>query len=107
MKKIRIFRRLYNEIHGGIKMTTQEINQGLEVKKIDGLKFGNRLGYYMPTGFAFYHKELGFLSFKSDNKRRNNVSIPYLPQGGEKALQSILDSGGLVDYDGIEWIQAI
>lgn len=89
-------------------MTAQEINQGLEIKSVKGLKFGNEKAYCKPTGFALYHKNLGFLSFKESNKGNPyQVPRPYNPLGGKKALKSILDYGGFTDYDDVEWIQPI
>lgn len=89
-------------------MTNTEITKGLEIVKLKELKFGNKLAYTIPTGFALRHKELGFLSFEADNKdTKYGVKIPYIPVGGKKALQSILDGGGLTSYDGIEWLHPI
>lgn len=89
-------------------MTNTTITKGLEIIKLKDLKFGNKLAYTVPTGFALRHKELGFLSFAADNiDAKYGVKVPYIPVGGKKALQSILDAGGLTDYDGIDWIQPI
>jgi len=89
-------------------MTIQEINKNLEIKSVKGLKFGNKLGHCKPTGLALYHKDLGFLSFKEDNKEKpHQIPTPYSPRGGKKALKSILENGGFTNYDSVEWIQPI
>ncbi len=91
-------------------MTIKEINKGLEIKKITGLKFGNSRAYAMgeKNEYALFHKDLGYLSFKSDNERRKvGVKFPYTPLGRRKALQSILDGGGFTDFEGVEWIWPI
>lgn len=88
-------------------MTIKEINKGLEIKKITGFKFGNRGAYIKgdKNEYALFHKDLGYLSFKSDNENLEcGIKFPYTPLGRNKALQSILDGGGFVDFDGIEWI---
>lgn len=89
-------------------MQNKQITQGLEIVKLKGIKFGNSLAYVVPTGFALRHKELGFLSFIVDNvNAKYGVKVPYIPTGGKKALASILEAGGLTDYEGVEWIQPI
>lgn len=85
-------------------MRTQEINKGLEIKRVNGLKFGNKKIYCMAKGYGLYHKDLGFLAFKEDNKGQP-APKPYTPKGGKKALESILENEGLSSYENIEWIQ--
>ncbi len=87
-------------------MSVNEIVENLEIKKVDGLKFGNNKLYTMPEGYAFFHKQLGYLAFSEENKRRL-VPIPYIPIGGKVALQSILDTGGFCDLEGIEWLKPL
>lgn len=69
----------------------------LEIVNIKGLKFEGENGYYMAskTSWAFKTKH-GYLS--------NDGVFPYVPAGGKKALQSILDCGGYISYDGITFI---
>ena len=78
----------------------------LEIKRITNLKFGTSKAYLKGNGFALHHKDLGYLSFKSSNDGlKYGVKYPYSPQGGKKALQSILENGGFTNYDSVEWIQ--
>lgn len=33
--------------------------------------------------------------------------VPYIPCGGKRALQSILDAGGFCSFDGMEYVQEL
>lgn len=76
----------------------------LDVKRIDGLKWLSKdnKGYYMEKGFALYNQGLGYLKFKTDK-----TEVPYIPCGGKKALQDIIDAGGLTHYNDVEWLKPI
>lgn len=87
-------------------MTIQEINSNLQIVKIDGKKFGNKDAYIQPKGYAFFCGGLGYLTFIDDYKK-GFPKKPYAPNGGKNALQEILDCGGFLDYEGIEWIQEL
>ena len=88
-------------------MTTQEINESLKVVNIKGKCFKAdpkvfKDGYYkVSQGFALYSPFLGYMAFK------DSPFVPYAPAGGRKALQSILDAGGMVDFSLNVWIDAI
>lgn len=90
-------------------MTNTEITKGLQIIKLKGVKFGNKLAFTkFEKGYALYHKELGFMAFKADNQNKPfGVAIPYTPSGGRKALQAILEAGGLIHYNDVEWLQPI
>jgi hypothetical protein len=79
-------------------MTTQEINLGLEIIKLDGMVFYDAVAQksYTVNGHGFYHKDFGYLGFKENNK-------PYVPVGGKKACKEILKAGGFTTYEGMEW----
>lgn len=84
-------------------MTTQEINAELEIVRLKGdVKFKAPLGYYAPAGYCFKHKKLGYFAFNTDDK-----NYPYMPCGGLKALQTILDDGGLLNFDNAKWLHEI
>ncbi|WP_405169325.1 3-isopropylmalate dehydratase [Paenibacillus sp. FSL H3-0286] len=73
------------------------INSKLQIIKLSNQKFRlTKNSYIMPSGYALYHPTFGFFGFKSDKK-------PYSPVGGKKALQSILNDGGLLDFDNSVW----
>ncbi len=87
------------------KPDVKEIVKNLQIKEINGLRFGRRDLYVETTGYAFFHKEMGYLAFEKDNRRRR-VPIPYIPLGGKVALQSILD-GGFANFEGIHWLRPL
>ncbi|GAF66410.1 ABC transporter ATP-binding protein [Bacillus sp. TS-2] len=75
----------------------------LQIKKINNLKWKTPIADYVTAiGYALYIEGKGYLAFKQDNKE-----IPYTPIGGKKALQSIIDSGGLLNYKDVIWINPI
>lgn len=80
-------------------MNIQEINSKLKIVKLGSQKFQTEGGYYKPEGHAIYHPELGYFSFDTD--------YPYIPAGGRKALKSILDAGGFLNFDECRWLQPI
>ncbi len=79
---------------------TIEINSALQIVKLNGQRFATTEGYYQPKGYCFKHPKLGYFSFVDDNK-----DYPYIPAGGKKALQEILDLGGLLDFDDCKWLK--
>jgi hypothetical protein len=83
-------------------MTISEINSKLKIVNIKGRKFKvDGIGYIeVSKGFAFYVPELGYLKFECDK-----TYVPYVPVGGRKACQEILDAGGMVNFEGIEWLR--
>jgi anaerobic glycerol-3-phosphate dehydrogenase len=81
-------------------LTTQQINSELKIIKLGTQKFKTALGYYQPTGYALKHPELGYFSFEEDKK-----DYPYSPVGGRKVLKSILEAGGLLNFDNAKWLQ--
>jgi hypothetical protein len=89
-------------------MNREEITSKLQIKNIDGLKFGNNKAYCMPKGYALYHPQLGFIGLGNKNEEFN-IDLPYTPCGGRKALKSIIDEGGLLTYDSNEvtWIKSL
>ncbi|GAC44060.1 hypothetical protein [Paenibacillus popilliae] len=68
---------------------TVAINSSLEIVKMEECRFKalSMLGYYKVSGYAFRHPELGFVSFDGE--------IPYIPRGGKRTLQSILNDAAL------------
>jgi hypothetical protein len=85
-------------------MTISEINSKLKIVNVKGRKFKiNSISYTeISKGFAFYIPELGYLKFECDE-----TYVPYVPVGGRKACQEILDAGGMINFDGIEWLREI
>ncbi|GAC44046.1 hypothetical protein [Paenibacillus popilliae] len=78
---------------------TVAINSSLEIVKMEDCHFRtlSMLGYYKVSGYAFRHPELGYVSYDGE--------IPFIPRGGKRTLQSILDDGGFISYDGMHWVR--
>ena len=77
----------------------------LTIKKLKGAKFANATGTIAceANGYAFYEEGKGWIAF-SHHRDRYGILIPYIPCGGRKALQAILDAGGFLSMDGIEYV---
>lgn len=86
-----------------IEMTpeTIAINNNLKIVKLTGdAKFLSRdkKGYYLPTGYCFFHPQKGYFAFAGDE-------TPYVPVGGRKALKIIMRDGGFIDFDTAVWLK--
>ncbi|MBB6731897.1 3-isopropylmalate dehydratase [Cohnella zeiphila] len=70
----------------------------MEIVKLNGtLAFQVRGGYIKPTGYALKMADGSFVGFAQD-------AGPYIPIGGRKALQAIVDAGGFTSFDGmVRW----
>ena len=75
----------------------------MEIKRIKNMKFGNKKIHTVVTGWCLYEAGKGYVAFSAD-RDRFGILIPYIPCGGKKALQSILDAGGFVSFDGMEYV---
>ena len=85
-------------------MTTEQINKTLQIVNVNGKMFKRAAGgvWQMKNVCAFYNPCLGYLSFTEDGGE-----TPYTPSGGKKALQAILNAGGLTNFDNVVWLQEI
>ncbi|WP_135552082.1 3-isopropylmalate dehydratase [Paenibacillus cymbidii] len=74
----------------------------MKIVKLDGSKlFQVPGGYIKPKGWTFQNADGSYVGFKGDKG-------PYIPVGGRKALQSILDAGGFTSFDGmVLWAEKI
>ena len=78
---------------------TIAINAALKIVRLTGeLKFKTPLGYKSPSGYCLKHPEKGYFAFIGDD-------IPYIPCGGRKALLSIMEQGGFLNFDNAVWLQ--
>lgn len=75
----------------------KNINSELKVVKLNGQRFATTNGYYQPKGYALKHPTLGYFSFDTDH--------PYSPRGGKKALEEILNNGGMLNFDNCKWLK--
>lgn len=77
----------------------------LEIRMLRNAKFGTPSRYAEVNGWALYDPiRGGYYAFSND--RSNGVVIPYIPLGGKKALQAIIDEGGFVTMEGMEIVQS-
>ena len=75
----------------------------MEIKRIKNMKFGSKKIHAVVTGWCLYEAGKGYVAF-SASRDRFGILVPYMPRGGKKALQSILDAGGFVSFDGMEYV---
>jgi len=75
----------------------------LEIVRLKGKKFSEGTVTCECTGgFGLFAEGYGYLSFKASNERKG-VKSPY--SNKKKVLQTIIDGGGLVHYNDIDWLQ--
>lgn len=75
------------------------LNNELKIVRLKGVtRFKHPLGYTAPWGYCLKHPEKGYFAFAGNTE-------PYIPCGGRKALVSILEQGGFLDFDNIIWLQ--
>lgn len=78
----------------------------MQIKRLKGVKFGNKRIARVVTGWALYEEGKGYIAFSSD-RDEYGILIPYIPVGGKKALQSILDAGGFVSFEDMEYVKEL
>ena len=76
----------------------------MEIKRLKNAKFGNKAIAKLVTGYALYEEGKGYIAFSSA-RDKYGILIPYIPCGGKKVLQAILNAGGFVSFEGMEYIQ--
>lgn len=78
----------------------------MEIKRLRAVPFGNRAVCQIVTGWALYEPGKGYYAFSSDRDRFGILS-PYIPRGGKKALQDIIDAGGFLSLDEMEFVNPV
>jgi hypothetical protein len=81
---------------------TIELNARLQIVRLDELTFNTPNGRANVRGYGFRIAGLGYVRFNADA-----AGIPYSPNGGKRALQSIIDDGGFTDYNDITFVNAL
>ena len=76
----------------------------MQIKRLKEAKFGSNKISRVVTGWALYEEGKGWVAF-SCHRDQYGVLIPYIPSGGKKALQAILNAGGFVSFDGMEYVK--
>ena len=80
--------------------------QSMQIKRVKGAKFGTKQISRVVTGYALYEEGKGYIAFSSD-RDKYGILTPYIPAGGKKALQAIIDAGGFVSFNGMEYVQEL
>lgn len=78
----------------------------MTIKRLKNTKFGNAKIHCVVTGWALYEEGKGYVAF-SNERDQYGILTPYIPRGGKKALQAILDAGGFCSFDGMEYVNAL
>ncbi|MCM3387294.1 3-isopropylmalate dehydratase [Ureibacillus chungkukjangi] len=78
----------------------------MKIVKLKNAKFGNELVYTLVNGYALYEDGKGYVAYTS-NVNEYGFLTPYIPCGGKKALASILETGGFVNFDGMEFVNTL
>lgn len=78
----------------------------MEIIKLRGAHFGTIKICRVVNGYALYENGKGYIAFSCD-RDSYGILIPYMPCGGRKALQAILDAGGFTSFDGMEYVNHI
>lgn len=78
----------------------------MQIKRINAVKFGTRAVARVVSGYTLYEEGKGYIAFSSD-RDDFGILVPYIPCGGRKALQSILDAGGFCSFEGMEYVQEL
>lgn len=79
---------------------TIALNERLQIVRLDNYEFITPKGRATVRGWGLLIPGMGFVKFKCD-------AVPYAPNGGKRALQSIINDGGFVSYDDLEFINPI
>lgn len=65
----------------------------MQIKRLRNTHFGTKKISRVVTGWALYEPGKGWVAFSAD-RDEFGILVPYIPCGGKRALQSILDAGG-------------
>ncbi len=77
----------------------------LKIERLKDAKFGNAHMYASVSGYALLDTERGGYWAFSCDRDRYGILTPYIPLGGKRALKSILDHGGFLNYGGMEIVK--
>ena len=69
----------------------------MQIKRLRNTHFGTKKISRVVTGWALYEPGKGWVAFSAD-RDEFGILIPYIPCGGKRALQSILDAGGFCSH---------
>lgn len=75
----------------------------MQIKRLRNTHFGTKKISRVVTGWALYEPGKGWVAFSAD-RDGFGILVPYIPCGGKRALQSILDAGGFCSFEGMEYV---
>lgn len=78
----------------------------MTIKRLRNAKFGTDKLHVVVTGWAFYEEGKGYVAYSSD-RDEFGILAPYIPCGGKRALQAILNAGGFCSFDGMEYVKEL
>lgn len=81
---------------------TIALNARIQIVNLRNYQFQTPKGICTLRGWGMMIPGKGFIKFKHDE-----LPVPYSPIGGKKALQSIMESGGFLEYDSLEFVNPI
>jgi len=70
------------------------------IKRLRNAKFGTNKTHVVVTGWALYEEGKGYIAYSSD-RDKYGILAPYIPCGGKRALQAILNAGGFTSFEGV------
>ena len=77
----------------------------MKIIKLTNQRFGTPAFHIIKSGYALYEDGKGYVAFSSE-RDQYGILTPFIPRGGRKALQSLLDAGGFSSFDGMEYVNA-
>lgn len=81
---------------------TIALNERLQIVPLDDFTFDTPKGRATVRGWGFLIPGMGFVKFKHDKD-----GLPYAPCGGRKSLESIINDGGFISYDDLEFVNPV
>ena len=84
----------------------------MEIRKIKSAKFASNkfsteiMVAEVKNKWAFYEEGKGYIAYSCDRDKFGFL-IPYSPLGGRKTLEEILNAGGFLNMNGIEYVNPI
>ena len=78
----------------------------MKIKRLRNAKFGTDKLHVVVTGWALYEEGKGYIAYSSD-RDKYGILAPYIPCGGKRALQAILNAGGFTSFEGMEYVKEL
>lgn len=88
------------------KVELVDREEEMEIKRLKNAKFGTKELHVVVTGWAFYVKGKGYIAYSS-NRDKYGILAPYIPCGGKRVLQAILNAGGFTSFEGMEYVKEL